>query len=237
MRILTFSVFISALSLTACVSNPVTPTPSINPGGANGSASSDTLRYSIDPSFAGRTLLLDWYHVSFESPLAVRTLADRPVAQAFAVSGEQGILVLPAIVDPWFEFYARFAQYVSDEGKGQIKQRFVDSAAYYEAVYRWALAPLVVARTDELARLTLSQLGAGESPKDSAVLQSGYVLLWVRDSIDAEKDGLLTKRKLTGKFKSGWHLLQYKESGRTLTPVPISDTVKLAPDAPKPNLV
>lgn len=231
------SILLTGFALTACVSDPATSTPSNLSNGASGSGSTDTLRYSIEPAFAGRTLLVDWYHVSFNSPLAVRTLANRPGAQAFVLPDSRGHLALPATVDADFEFYAKFAQYALDEAKGELKTNFVDSAAIYESQRRWALAPLVVANSDEFARLTISQLGTGETPKDSVALPSGYVLLWVRDSIVAEQDGLLSKRKLTGMFKRGWHLLQYKDSGRSLTPVPLTDTVRFRADAPKPNLV
>lgn len=235
MRISTLSVALIACVLSACDPDPVAPAGESTK--VEQPVSLDTLRYSIEPSFDGRTLLINWYHASFSSPLAVRSLANRPMAQAFALSGPAGSLALPARVDSGFEFYARFAQYAADEAKGGLKQAFVDSAAIYEATHRWALAPLVAVRTDELARLTFAQVGAGAKPVDSVVLQSGYVLLWVRDSIVAEQDGLLVRRKLTGKFRAGWHLLQYKDSGRSLTPRPFSDTVKFRVDSPKPNLV
>ncbi len=229
------SLSVAALALTGCVSDPVDPV--VEPGTTSATLSTDTLRYDIDPAFAGRVLLIDWYHVSFSSPLAVRTLATRPVAQAVALSGATGVVALPSTVDSLFEFYARCAQYAADEAAGEIKQNFVDSAAWYQSHRRWAIAPLVVVRTTEMASMTLAQMGAGNKPQDAVSRGAGYVLFWTRDSILAEQDGLLKRRKLSGWFKPGWHLLRYNDADRSLEARPFSDTLKFRADAPRPNLV
>lgn len=233
----TLSVLLLALALGACESDSTSAESEASAKPDPVGASTDTLRYSIAPGFAWRTLLIDWYHVSFGSPLAVRTLANRPAAQAIILGGQKGSVALPASVDAQFEFYAKLGQYASDEAQGRFKQNFLDSIPIYENRHRWAMAPLVLARTDEYARMTLGQLGAGANPTDSVALGSGYVMLWVRDSIVAEQDVQLAGRKLTGRFGAGWHLLVYRDSGRTLTACPLSDTVRFRSDAPNPNLV
>jgi hypothetical protein len=225
--------FALLVALAACVWSPDDPSPglTVEPDVV------DTLRYDIDPTFAGRALLVDWYHVSFGSPLAARTLATRPMVQALSLADAAGRRSLPATVDSIFEFYAKFAQYAADEAAGSLKQNFADSAAWYQSHRRWAIAPLLVARTDEMASMTLAQYAAGETPKDTVALFADHVLLWVRDSIVAEQDGLLAKRKLTGNFGPGWHLLRYRDSNRSLESRPFSDTVKFRADFPKPNLM
>lgn len=226
-----------SLTLAGCTSDPSPTAPTESAAVSTRSGGTDTLRYAIDPSFEGRVLLVRWYHISFQSPLAVRTMGTRPMAEAFAISGRTGSLVLPSQIDSQFEFYARLPQYATDESNGSLKPGGVDSLRNYESLHRWAMAPLVIARTDEFARMTIAQSGAGAKLTDTTGLASGYVLLWVRDSIQAEQNGLLTRRKLTGKFKAGWHLLRYEDSNRSLTPCPWSDTVRFRPDAPNPNLV
>lgn len=233
----TLAILAISLALTGCTSDPSPSAPAESTPVSTRSGGTDTLRYAIDPSFDGRVLLVRWNHVSFQSPLAVRTMGTRPMAEAFAISGRTGSLALPSKIDSQFEFYASLRQYAADESNGTMKPGFVDSLQIYETQHRWAMAPLVIARTDEFARMTIAQTGEKAKLADTAGLASGYVLLWVRDSIQAEQDGLLTRRKLTGKFKAGWHLLQYKDSGRSLTPCPWSDTVRFRPDAPNPNLV
>ncbi|HQF55546.1 MAG TPA: hypothetical protein PK208_10550 [Fibrobacteria bacterium] len=143
-------------------------------------------------------------------------------------------MALPARVDSSFEFYARIRQIDANDAGGKIDD---DTVAHYETEHRWALAPLLVAATDEIAKMTIGQMAAGAEPSDGEAYFSAHVLFWVRDSIVADDDGLLRKRKLTGRFGRGWHLLQYRDSGRSLTPVPFTDTVRFRKSFPNPNLV
>lgn len=197
-------------------------------------ASRDTLRFRVEDGIAGRVMLTKWYHASFSEPILPKSLADRPVMQAFALPGESGWLALPARVDSSFEFYARIRQIDANDAGGKIDD---DTVAHYEAEHRWALAPLLVAATDEIAKMTIGQIAAGAEPLDGEAYFSEHVLFWVRDSIVADDDGLLRKRKLTGRFGRGWHLLQYRDSGRSLTPVPLTDTIRFRKSFPNPNLV
>lgn len=223
-----------SLVLAGCGSSP---DPVNDPANPVALSSKDTLRFAIEDSYSGRVMLAQWYHVSFSSPLAVRTLAERPGAQAFAVSGVRGAFALPASVDSLFDFDARMEKYLLDEVGRTDSAAVHDTALRYEHRRRWAFAPLVLGHTAELAGLTLAELGQGIKPSDDSVLQSEYLLFFVRDTVVADEDGLLRRRKLTGGFGPGWHLLRYQDSGRSLHPASLQDTVRFRPGIPKPNLV
>lgn len=225
-----------ACGLALGCSNPTDPTPrSGGPAGTSPTADTPSLRISVEPTYSGRTLLLRWYHLSYQDPgAASRTLADRPLAQALSIPSREAVLDLPASVDTLFEFYVNANEYARTEMAGKLDQGDLDLIAKLSG-HRWAMAPLTLASSDEMAKVTLSRAAAW-TPGDTVALHGSHVLLWVREPLEANDDVYLKAWGLVGRVGAGWHLLRYEGSKR-MVPCPMSDTVFFRKSNPKPNLV
>jgi hypothetical protein len=146
-------------------------------------------------------------------------------------------LALSSDIDSSFDFYARLEAYLLDEAGWTDSAAAHDSSLHLERTHRWAMAPIALATDDLLARTTFANAAALTSSAAGSGLNSEFVLLYVRDTLVAQDDGLLRKRKLTGGFGPGWHLLKYNDTGRTLSPASFHDTIRFKTGLPSPNLV